>query len=54
MFIDKPFTVDLAEAKELAKISEEKGAALCGGSGCKFAYDILVLRDTVKRWKKDG
>ncbi len=35
MFIDKPFTVDLAEAKELAKISEEKGAALCGGSGCK-------------------
>ena len=54
MFIDKPFTVDAAQAEELAKISEKKGVPLAGGSGCKFAYDVVMLQNTVKRWKASG
>ncbi len=54
MFIDKPFTVDMNEAKELVSIAREKGALLAGGSGCKFAYDVLMLQNTVKNWKAAG
>ena len=54
MFIDKPFTVNLEEARELAAISEEKGVPVAGGSGCKFAYDVVMLANTFRQWKQSG
>ena len=54
MFIDKPFTVNLEEAKELAEISEKKGVPIAGGSGCKFAYDVVLLANTVRQWRQSG
>ncbi len=51
MFIDKPFTVDIAQSEELVRIAKEKNIPLGGGSGCKFAYDVLMLQNSVKTLK---
>lgn len=48
MFIDKPFTSELAQAKELVAVAKEKGVSLAGGSGCKLAQDIVILKNRVK------
>lgn len=48
VFIDKPFTVDQQEAKCIIAKAKEKGALISGGSGCKLAYDIIMLQNTVK------
>lgn len=54
MFIDKPFTADYQEAKELIELAEKKGVKLMGGSGCKYVSDLFELRDTVAEWRKDN
>ncbi len=47
-FIDKPFTVDPAEAVALAKWARDKKVPLVGGSSTKDVYDVLTLRNLVK------
>ena len=47
MFIDKPFTSNVDEAKMLVDAAKKSGALLCGGSGCKMAYDVLILQNKV-------
>lgn len=47
-FIDKPFTGDLAAAERLVRLAEQNGAAVCGGSSLKHAYDVLLFQNLVK------
>jgi hypothetical protein len=46
-FIDKPFTVDPAEAVALAKLAQGKKVPLVGGSSTKDVYDALTLQHLV-------
>lgn len=52
-FVDKPFTVDAKEAKELIALAKETGALLTGGSSVKNAYDVLMLENAVRTNPKD-
>ena len=48
IWIDKPFTTDFAEAKEIIAAVKSGGTLITGGSTCKFAPDILGLANDVK------
>ncbi len=54
MFIDKPFTIKPEEARALIAAAKKNGVPLTGGSGCKLAYDTLLLRNTVRDLKAKG
>lgn len=43
MFVDKPFTVDPAQAHALAALAQEKSVPVCGGSSLKCCPDILKM-----------
>lgn len=47
-WIDKPFTIKVSDAKQLIEAAEKKGTILTGGSTCKYAYDVLMLKNTVE------
>ena len=47
-FIDKPFTIDPAEARNLLRVSKQKKVPLSGGSGCKYSPQILELKKLVE------
>jgi predicted dehydrogenase len=53
LFVDKPFTSNLAEAKALIERSVQKGSFIMGGSGCKYAADVLNLQRTAQQWKAE-
>ncbi len=53
LFVDKPFTVDPSEAKQLVELAKEKGSLMVGGSSVKSAYDVLMLENAVKTNPKD-
>ena len=44
-FIDKPFTVKEAYARELISGAERSGALLCGGSCLKFLRDLKPIKE---------
>lgn len=54
LFIDKPFTIDVAQAQELVEAAKKSGSKLCGGSGCKLAYDVLTLQNAARGLKAKG
>lgn len=54
VFLDKPITTEYAQAQELITLAKEKNSLLCGGSGCKLAYDVLTLRDHVQDCREAG
>lgn len=47
LFVDKPFTVNTGEAKEIAGLAFENGLLLAGGSGCKHAPEIAELKKEI-------
>ncbi|MBQ7033167.1 MAG: Gfo/Idh/MocA family oxidoreductase [Clostridia bacterium] len=48
-FIDKPITIDPAEALSLARLSKEKNVPIYGGSSLKCVYDVVMLQNVVKQ-----
>ncbi|MEG2931377.1 MAG: Gfo/Idh/MocA family oxidoreductase, partial [Ruthenibacterium sp.] len=44
LFLDKPITTDGAQALKLVAEAKKYGTLLTGGSGCKYAYDVLTLQ----------
>lgn len=47
-FIDKPFTIDPAEARDILRTAKQHKVPLTGGSGCKYSPEILELKKLVK------
>lgn len=47
VWVDKPFTVDPAEAVKLIELADAKGSIIAGGSTVKYLPDILKCRDIV-------
>lgn len=47
-WIDKPFTIKIDEAKKLVEAAEKHNTLLTGGSTCKYAYDVLMLKNSVE------
>lgn len=52
VFIDKPFTIDYAEAKKVVEFAKSKQIAITGGSSLKSCYDILLLKNEADKDKK--
>ncbi|MFA6947527.1 MAG: Gfo/Idh/MocA family oxidoreductase [Eubacteriales bacterium] len=50
-FIDKPFTIDLADTIELIETAAEHGVPLTGGSGCKYSDELLALKADIDAGK---
>lgn len=48
VFIDKPFTRDIAEAAEIANICRRTGARIMGGSSVKLVPDAITLEKYAK------
>ena len=49
-FIDKPFTSDYKQAMELITEARKNNVPLCGGSGCKYVYDVQLLHRNMQDW----
>lgn len=47
-FIDKPFTIDPAEARDILRTAKQHKVPLTGGSGCKYSPEILELKKLVQ------
>ena len=54
VFIDKPITTDIAQAERLMARAKETGALVTGGSGCKYAWDVLMLQHRVREMRQAG
>lgn len=53
-WIDKPFTIKNADAKQLIDAAYKNNTLLTGGSTCKYAYDVVMLKNTVDMIKQKG
>lgn len=53
LFVDKPFTSDSSEAEALIQCAKQRGALIMGGSGCKYAQDVLDLQHMANQWKAE-
>lgn len=49
LFIDKPVTADPQQALELFREAKKSGSPISGGSGCKLAYDVAMIRANVEK-----
>ena len=54
VFVDKPFTADPAQAKELYRQMQLHGCKVTGGSGCKLASGIAKARELVDKLRQEG
>ncbi len=54
VFIDKPYTVSVEEARLLAQEANRSGSLICGGSACKYAPDVLALAEQIKQLRQEG
>jgi predicted dehydrogenase len=48
VWLDKPFTIKNSDARDLIDAAKRHNTILTGGSTCKFAYDILMLKNLVE------
>lgn len=53
-WIDKPFTIKNTDAKQLIDAANKHNTLLTGGSTCKYAYDVVMLKNTVDMIKQKG
>lgn len=54
VFVDKPFTSDVAQAEELCAQMAQYGCKVMGGSGCKYASGIVEAGELVKKLREEG
>ena len=54
LFMDKPFTSDVEEAKALASAIIAAGCPVLGGSGCKYSDGIQYLKSRVAELRGEG
>lgn len=54
VFVDKPVTVDYAEAVELIELAKKSGSLLCGGSSLKYVPDVQYLKEIVAQGNVRG
>lgn len=54
LFIDKPFTSDLAEARELALALQQRNCPVLGGSGCKYSPGVQRIKELVAPLVEEG
>ena len=53
LFIDKPITVSIDEAKSLIESARRNNSLICGGSACKYAPDVLKLAEVVSGLRRE-
>ncbi|NSW89352.1 MAG: Gfo/Idh/MocA family oxidoreductase [Firmicutes bacterium] len=53
-WIDKPFTIKNEDALSLINAAREHNTLLTGGSTCKYAYDVLMLKNAVEAGSRIG
>jgi predicted dehydrogenase len=49
VFVDKPFTSDVAEGERLIEAARKSGAKLYGGSCAKLVMDVVMLKNIVRQ-----
>ncbi len=54
VFIDKPYTVSVDEAKQLVEEAKKSGSLICGGSACKYAPDVVAMAEKIKELREKG
>lgn len=54
VFVDKPVTADIDEIRRLVAEAMKSGSPVMGGSGCKYAYDVLLLQKKAQEWRREG
>lgn len=54
LFIDKPITANVEEAQTLVREAQANNVPICGGSGCKYAWDVQLLANKSKQWQATG
>lgn len=54
VFVDKPFTSDVAEGQRLIEAAKKAGAKLCGGSSARLTMDVVMLKNIVRRLISKG
>lgn len=47
-WIDKPFTIRISEAEQLIEAASKSNTLLTGGSTCKYARNVQLLKNTVE------
>lgn len=53
VWIDKPFTCDVAEIDEMVDLAKKSGCLLCGASSLEYVQPILDLAQYVKEKKEE-
>ena len=51
VFVDKPLTSNVEEAQQLIATAEKNGSLITGGSGCKYAWDVEILKSRADKLK---
>ena len=54
VWVDKPFTIDMAQARALVAAAQRHGALLAGGSACKYCPDVLQLQKDYRRLRRES
>ena len=54
VWIDKPFSISNEDAKRIIGASVKYNTPVTGGSTCKYAYDILMIRNAVENYNRIG
>jgi predicted dehydrogenase len=49
VYVEKPFTLNTAEAEELIKIANEKGLKLTAGHNAQFTHTMIRMRELVRK-----
>ena len=53
-WIDKPFAIKNEDAKKVIEASKKHNTLLTGGSTCKYAYDVLNIKNAVENGSRIG